>query len=395
MPLLQQLLAIVTVNLRNIPARAGASLVAAIGIGGVVVVLIGVLSMSEGFRAVLQYSGRDDVAVVLRGGSNDEMSSGLSQEQTRVIADAPGIRRNDNGSIVSPELYVIIDVPARSTGTSANVPMRGVGTSATQLRQNFRITQGRMFRPGNFEVIVGKGAARQFRGLTLGAHQRWGTTEWQVVGIFEDRGSVAQGEIWTDATVLQNAYNRGTNYQSMRVQLLSAGAMEVFKRTLAADPRLNVRVFTERAYYEEQSRILTTLVDTVGSVIALLMGLGALFGAVNTMYSTVASRTREIATLRALGFGATPVVASVLVESMVLGLAGGVVGCVVAYYGFNGMQTSTMNWASFSQITFAFAVTPRLIVQGLGYALLLALIGGLLPAIRAARLPIVSGLRAL
>jgi putative ABC transport system permease protein len=395
MPLLQQLLAIVTVNLRNIPARAGASLVAAIGIGGVVVVLIGVLSMSEGFRAVLQYSGRDDVAVVLRGGSNDEMSSGLSQEQTRVIADAPGIRRNDNGSIVSPELYVIIDVPARSTGTSANVPMRGVGTSATQLRQNFRITQGRMFRPGNFEVIVGKGAARQFRGLTLGAHQRWGTTEWQVVGIFEDRGSVAQGEIWTDATVLQNAYNRGTNYQSMRVQLLSAGAMEVFKRTLAADPRLNVRVFTERAYYEEQSRILTTLVDTVGSVIALLMGLGALFGAVNTMYSTVASRTREIATLRALGFGATPVVASVLVESMVLGLAGGVVGCVVAYYGFNGMQTSTMNWASFSQITFAFAVTPRLIMQGLGYALLLALIGGLLPAIRAARLPIVSGLRAL
>jgi putative ABC transport system permease protein len=395
MPLLQQLFAIVAVNLRNIPARAGASLVAAIGIGGVVVVLIGVLSMSEGFRAVLQYSGRDDVAVVLRGGSNDEMSSGLSQEQTRVIADAPGVRRDASGPIVSPELYVIIDVPARSTGTSANVPMRGVSASATQLRQRFRIAQGRMFRPGTFEVIVGKGAAGQFSGLELGAQPRWGTTRWRVVGIFEDSGSVAQGEIWTDATVLQNAYNRGTSYQSTRVQLLSAGTMEVFRRALAADPRLNVRVFTERAYYEEQSRILTSLVDTVGTGIAILMGLGALFGAVNTMYSTVASRTREIATLRALGFGALPVVASVLVESMVLGLAGGLVGCVIAYYAFNGMQTSTMNWASFSQITFAFTVTPQLIMRGLVYALLLALIGGLMPALRAARLPIVSGLRAL
>jgi putative ABC transport system permease protein len=395
MPKLQQLLAIIGVNLRNIPARAGASLVAAIGIGGVVVVLIGVLSMSEGFRAVLQYSGRDDVAVVLRGGSNDEMSSGLSQEQTRIIADAPGVRRDSSGPIVSPELYVIIDVPARSTGTSANVPMRGVSASATQLRQRFRIAQGRMFRPGTFEVIVGKGAAGQFSGLELGAQPRWGTTRWRVVGIFEDSGSVAQGEIWTDATVLQNAYNRGTSYQSTRVQLLSAGTMEVFRRALTADPRLNVRVFTERAYYEEQSRILTSLVDTVGTGIAILMGLGALFGAVNTMYSTVASRTREIATLRALGFGALPVVASVLVESMVLGLAGGLVGCVIAYYAFNGMQTSTMNWASFSQITFAFTVTPQLITRGLVYALLLALIGGLMPALRAARLPIVSGLRAL
>jgi putative ABC transport system permease protein len=252
-----------------------------------------------------------------------------------------------------------------------------------------------MFRPGTFEVIVGKGAAGQFSGLELGAQPRWGTTRWRVVGIFEDSGSVAQGEIWTDATVLQNAYNRGTSYQSTRVQLLSAGTMEVFKRSLAADPRLNVRVFTERAYYEEQSRILTSLVDTVGTGIAILMGLGALFGAVNTMYSTVASRTREIATLRALGFGALPVVASVLVESMVLGLAGGLVGCVIAYYAFNGMQTSTMNWASFSQITFAFTVTPQLITRGLVYALLLALIGGLMPALRAARLPIVSGLRAL
>jgi putative ABC transport system permease protein len=392
---LQQLLVVVGVNLRNIPARASSSLVAAIGIGGVVTVLVGVLSMSEGFRAVLQYSGRDDVAIVLRGGSNDEMSSGLSQQQTRVIADAPGIRRIAAGAVASPELYVIVDVPLRSTGTSANVPLRGASPMAPLVRDRFRIVQGRMFRAGTFEIIVGKGAAEQYLGLTTGRRVRWGNTEWQIVGVFEDAGSVAQGEIWTDATVLQNAYNRGTSFQSTRVQLASAGAMTVFKRALEADPRLTVRVFSEREFYQEQSRLLTTLIDGVGTSIALLMGLGAIFGALNTMYSTVAARTREIATLRALGFGATPVIASVLVEALALGLAGGLVGCVAAYFGFNGMQASTMNWNSFSQITFAFTVTPRLLAQGLGYALLLALVGGLLPAIRAARLPIVSGLRAL
>jgi putative ABC transport system permease protein len=392
---LRQMLAVTAMNLRTVPQRAAASLVAAIGIGGVVAVLIGVLSMSEGFRAVLQYAGRDDVAIVLRGGSNDEMSSGLSQEQTRVIADAPGIARDAAGAIVSPELYVIVDVPMRSTGTSANVPLRGAGLRAARLRDQFRISTGRMFRPGTFEVIVGRSAARQFSGLTIGRRLRWGNTDWQVVGFFEDRGSVAQGELWTDATVLQNAYHRGTSFQSARVQLTSATALPVFKRALATDPRLNVRVFTEREFYAEQSRILTTLIDSVGTVIALLMGLGAIFAALNTMYSTVAARTREIATLRALGFGGMPVIVSVLAEALVLGAAGGVVGCVAAYYGFNGMQTSTMNWNSFSQISFAFAVTPRLITQGLLYALLLALIGGLMPALRAARLPIIAGLRAL
>jgi putative ABC transport system permease protein len=391
----RQMLAVTAMNLRNVPQRAAASLVAAIGIGGVVAVLVGVLSMSEGFRAVLQYAGRDDIAVVLRGGSNDEMSSGLSQEQTRVIADAPGIARDAAGAIISPELYVIVDVPMRSTGTAANVPLRGAGLRAARLRDQFHISAGRMFRPGTFEVIVGSSAARQFSGLAIGRRLRWGNAEWQVVGFFEDRGSVAQGELWTDATVLQNAYNRGTTFQSARVQLTSAAALPVFRRALAADPRLNVRVFTEREFYAEQSRILTTMIDSVGTTIALLMGLGAIFAALNTMYSTVAARTREIATLRALGFGTAPVIVSVLAEALVLGAAGGVVGCVAAYYGFNGMQTSTMNWNSFSQVSFAFAVTPRLITQGLLYALLLALIGGLMPAVRAARQPIVAGLRAL
>jgi len=393
--LLRQLGTTSWMNLRNMPARATASLVAAIGIGGVVAVLIGVLSMSEGFRAVLQYAGRDDVAVVLRGGANDEMSSGLSLEQVRVLADAPGIRRDDAGAITSPELYVVVDAPLRSTGTRANVPLRGASPRAAQLRSGFHMVSGRQFRPGTFEVIVGQSAARQFGGLDVGARLRWGNANWEVVGVFADHGSVSQGELWADSTILQGAYNRGTSFQSLRVQLDSAAALEPFRRFVMADPRLSVRVFTEREYYQEQSRIMTTMIDSVGTAIALLMGLGAVFGAINTMYSTVAARTREIATLRALGFGALPIVGSVVVEALVLGTAGGAAGCVAAWFGFNGMQASTMNWASFSQITFAFSVTPRLVTLGLGYALLLALVGALLPAWRAARLPIVSGLRAL
>jgi len=391
---LRQLGAITLMNLRNVPDRLSTSLVAAVGVAGVVTILVGVLSMSEGFRSVLQYAGHDDVAIVLRGGSNDEMSSGLSLDQTRLIADAPQVVRAADGPLASPELYVIIDVPMRTTGTAANVPLRGVGTQARLLRQDFRILSGRMFEPGKFEVIVGQSAARQFRGLNAGSTVHWGSTDWYVAGIFADRGSVAEGEVWTDATVLQNAYNRGTSYQSVRVQLRRAADLARYAATLQADPRLTVRVMSERVFYQEQSRIITAVIESVGSVIAVLMGLGAVFAALNTMYSTVAVRTREIATLRALGFGALPVVTSVLSEAMLLGLAGGLLGCLAAWLGFNGVETSTMNWASFSQITFAFRVTPALMMRGLSYGLLLALIGGLLPAIRAARQSVVAGLRA-
>jgi putative ABC transport system permease protein len=390
-----QVTAITGMNLRNMSQRLASSIVALIGIAGVVMVLIGVLSIGEGFRAVLDQSGAEDVAIVLRSGATDEMSSGLGQDQTRIIADAEQVARDADGPVASPELYVIVDVPLKSTGTSANVPLRGVGPQAPKLRQNFRIVEGRHFTPGTFEVIVGRGASMQFAGLTVGSKLRWGTTDWVVAGIFEDRGSVAESEVWTDATVLQGAYNRGTSYQSTRVRLTSAGAFKAFKDALTSDPRLNVRLYTEKEYYEEQSRILTTLVRTLGAVIAILMGLGAVFAALNTMYSAVSARTREIATLRALGFGSAPVVASVLVESLLIGLIGGLVGMVIAYFGFDGLRASTINFASFSQITFAFTVTPELLVQGLTYALLLGLLGGLLPSIRAAKLPITTGLREL
>jgi putative ABC transport system permease protein len=390
-----QIAAVTTMNLRNLSSRATSSVVALIGIAGVVTVLIGVLSIGEGFRAVLDQSGAEDVAIVLRNGATDEMGSGLSQDQTRVIGDAVEIARDADGPIVSPELYVIVDIPLQSTGSAGNVPLRGVSRQAQKLRQGFHMIDGRPFTPGKFEVIVGRGAAEQFGGLSVGSRLRWGTTDWVVTGIFGDRGSVAESELWTDAAVLQNAYNRGTTYQSTRVRLTSAGAFRAFKDRLTSDPRLNVRLFTEKAYYQEQSQQLVTLVRSVGVTIAVLMGLGAMFAALNTMYSAVSARSREIATLRALGFGRLPVVASVLVEAMIIGLIGGLIGMFIAYFAFNGIRASTMNFASFSQITFAFTVTPALMLMAVSYALALAFIGGLLPSMRAARLPIATGLREL
>jgi putative ABC transport system permease protein len=390
-----QAVAVTALNVRNMRERLSSSIVALVGIAGVVTVLIGVLSISEGFRAVLDLSGAEDVAIILRGGSNDEMSSGLTQEQTRIIADAKDIARDESGPIVSPELYVVVDVPLISTGTAANVPLRGVSKQASRLRQDFAVIEGRDFVPGTFEVIVGRGAAQQFAGLQVGNQLRWGTTEWTVVGIFKDRGSVAESEIWTDATVLQGAYNRGSSYQSVRAKLTSASALNSFKDSLTTDPRLNVKVFSEKEFYEQQSRILTTLVKWIGTTIAVLMGLGAVFAALNTMYSAVSARTREIATLRALGFGSAPVVFSVLAEALLIGIVGGIAGMLIAYFAFNGMRASTMNFATFSQITFAFTVTPSLLMQGLVYSLILGFVGGLMPSLRAARLPITTGLREL
>lgn len=392
---LAQMVEVTSMNLRNMSERASSSLVALVGIAGVVTVLIGVLSISEGFRAVLDQSGAPDVAIVLRNGATDEMGSNLTQEQTRVIADVPGIARDAEGPIAAPELYVIVDTPLRSTGTAANVPMRGISPQSPKLRQDFQIVNGRMFTPGTFEIIVGQGAVQEFAGLEVGKQIRWGTTQWQVVGIFKDRGSVAESEIWTDAQVLQGAYNRGPTYQSIRVKLTGVGAVQPFKDALTQDPRLNVRIFTEKDYYEEKSHTLTLMVDTLGTAIAVLMGLGAIVAALNTMYSAVSARTREIATLRALGFGPAPVVVSVLAEGLLIGLVGGIIGMLLSYFAFNGIRASAMNFSSFSQITFAFTVTPELLLRGLIYALLLGFIGGLLPSLRAARLPITTGLREL
>ena len=390
-----QLVAITAMNLRNLPARLGTSLVAVVGIGGVVAVLVSLLSMGEGFRAALDLSGRDDVALILRGGSSDELSSSFDREQVNVIFAAPGIMRDDRGPVASREFYTIVDLPMRSTGTAANVPFRGVTDRAVDVREGFRIVAGRMFEPGKDEVIVGRGAFAQFGNVDLGREVTWGSHVWRVVGVFEAGGSISESEVWTDLTVLQGVYRRGNSVQVLRALLTSPAAITTVKRALEDDPRVNVSVRSEREFYADQSRILVTLIRYVGTTIAILMGIGAVFAALNTMYSAVSSRTREIATLRALGFGSAPVVASVLLEAAVLGLLGGIVGGALVYFGLNGYQASTLNWASFSQITFAFTVTPRLLVTGLVYALALGLFGGLLPGLRAARLPVTVGLREL
>ncbi len=390
---LSQIFSISLFNLRTIPERKGAAAATAIGIAGVVGVLVGVLAIAEGFRHVMTASGIPDVAVVLRAGADSEMTSGLSREDVRLIEDAPGVARGPQGPVASPELFVIIDLPKRSTGTSANVPLRGVDAQAFEVRGNIQITQGRRFEPGRNEIVVGSGAAREFAGLDLGHDIRVGQNTWHVVGIFTAGGGVAESEIWADGAVLRPAYHRDENFQSVYVRLSSAGAFQQFKDALTSNPELKVKASRLSDFYAEHSARLTQFISTVGVFIAAMMALGALFGALNTMYSAVAARTREIATLRALGFSSSPIVLSVLLESIVLAVAGGILGATISYFVFNGFTATTMNFQTFSQVTFAFAVTPALLGQAMIWATVLGLIGGLFPAIRAARLPIASALR--
>jgi putative ABC transport system permease protein len=388
-------IAVTALNVRNIGERLGSSMVAVVGITGVVIVLVAVLSIAAGFQATLADSGRQDVALVMRAGSDSEMTSGLGLDDTRIVADGPGVVRTEQGPLASAELFVIVDIPKRSTGTDANVPLRGVQPAAFGVRGNVRIVEGRRFEPGRNEIIVGRAASRQFAGLEVGAAKRWGASTWTVVGIFEADGGIAESEIWCDAAVLQPAYQRGNTFQSVYARLESPETFETYKDALTTDPRLNVDVVREADYFAQQSQALHRLITTIGYGIAILMGIGAVFGAVNTMYTAVASRTREIATLRALGFGRVPILVSVVAESILLSLAGGIIGGTLAYLAFNGYQTATLNWQTFSQVAFAFTVTPPLLAQGIVAAVVMGVVGGLLPAIRAARLPVVTALREL
>jgi putative ABC transport system permease protein len=392
---LSQIGAVTKFGLMSIPQRRGAVVATVIGIAGVVAVLVGVLSIAAGFQKVMAVSGSPDTAIVLRSGADSEMVSGFGRDQTRVIADAPGVARNDDGPLSSAELFVIINLPKRSTGMDANVPLRGVGNAAWQVRDNMQIVQGRMFDWGKDEVIVGSGAVREFAGLDVGSKIKVGQYEWPVVGVFSANGGVPESEIWTDAKVLQDAYHRGDSFQSVRVRLNTPGAFQEFKDSLTSNPQLNVKVVRQSEYYVEQSQTLTRLITTLGFLIAFLMAIGAVFGALNTMYSAVAARTREIATLRALGFGGSAVVVSLMIEALLLALIGGIIGGGLAYFAFNNLHTSTMNFQSFSQVTFAFRVTPQLLVRGVVWAAVIGSIGGLFPAIRAARLPVAAALREL
>jgi putative ABC transport system permease protein len=390
---LSQVANVTVFGLRTIPERKGAALTAAVGIAGVVAVFVGVLSIAEGFRAAMTVTGSDDVAVVLRSSADNEMTSILSRDDIRVISDAPGLARGTQGALTSGELFVIINLPKRSTQTDANVPFRGVGNAGIAVRGDIKIIEGRKFEPGRNEVIVGTGAARAFAGLDVGHKIKLGQTEWDVVGIFSGGSGAAESELWTDAAVLQPAYHRGESFQSVYARLSSPQSFQEFKDSLTSNPQLKVKALRQREFLAEQSNMLTSFIRSIGFLVAALMGLGALFGALNTMYSAIAARTREIATLRALGFGASPVILSVMLESLTLALVGGIVGAAAAYFAFDGFKAATINWQTFSQIAFAFSVTPQLLVNAIICALFIGLLGGLFPAIRAARLPIAAALR--
>ena len=394
--MLSQIIAVTGVNIRSIPARLGSSTVAVIGIAGVVLVFVAVLSIAEGVNATMKASGDPNLVLILRAGSDTEMTSGFGGDSVRIIQDAPGIARDGSGApMMSPELFVVVDHPLKRSGSAANVPLRGVSPEAFKVHQRLKIIDGRNIQFGRNEIIAGRAAAQQFVNLTVGTTLKWGESTWTLVGIFDDGGSVSESELWCDVKVLQPAYRRGNSYQSVYARLASPDSYQQLKDSLTSNPQLTVTPMRASDYYGSQTEVLQRIIRTIGGIIAVLMGIGAVFGAVITMYTAVASRTREIATLRALGFGSIPVVFSVLAEAILLGVVGGIIGGAIAYFAFNGYQTATMNFQSFSQIAFSFAVTPQLLLTALVISLVMGTAGGLLPAIRAATLPVVTALREL
>ncbi len=382
-----QIIAICALNLRSIGARLGASLVIIIGIAGVVAVLTALLAMAKGFESTLGATGRDDRALILRGGATAELNSGLSTEQLQAIKDTRGL---DGPLQSSGELMVISEFASRARGGSVNVSLRGVEPSGFDIRPELRIIDGRRFEPGLQEVIVGKGALDQFAGVEMGSQVRFRGSDWTIVGVFET-GDAHDSELWVDLATAQAAFGRG-GVSSVLVQLESADRFDAFKEALKADPRLNVDVEREREYFSAQSSQFSNTIGVLAAVVGVIMSLGALFAALNTMYSAVSTRTVEIATLRAIGFANLPVTVSVIVESMALALLGGVLGALISWLLFNGYSVSTLG-AGFTQVAFQFQVSPQLMMRGLLIALALGFIGGLLPALRAARLPVTVALR--
>lgn len=395
MKLLTQIAAVTALNLRNLPRRWGGSLVAIVGVAAVVLVFAAVLSMAAGFERTMISAGSEDTAIILRGAAQAELNSGMTNEQVQIIENAPGVLRDGDRSVMSAELYVVVDIAKRSTGDDANVPLRGVQAGAFDVRDNVEIVEGRLFEPGRNELIVGLAAQQEFAGLSVGSDIRFGQTTWGVTGVFAANGSVSESELWTDLPVLQTMYRRGSTVQSVRVRLQDRDAIDELDVALADDPRLDVDVQSERDYYADQAEPLSVFIRTVGYPLTILMAIGAVFGAVNSMYASISVRGKEIATLRALGFGPLPVLVSTMVESTLLALLGGLIGAALAFLIFNGFQVSTLNGASFSQVVFDFAVTPELLLQGLIAALIIGVIGGFFPALRAARRPVAQALREL
>jgi len=382
-------------NLRSVRQRWTSTIVAVLGIAGTVGVFIAMLSLARGFKATLVSSGSADNAIIRRAGATSEMDSGVYLDQVHVIEDAPGVARSSGGPMVSSEVVVVAPLPMKSTGTDANVQVRGVSPKALAVRKNIKIVQGRFFQPGLTELVVGRNAVNAYQGLSLGSTIEFGGGKWTIVGVFDAGGSAFDSEVWADSEVLKQVYKRPENlFQSVTVHLDSPSALTPFKDALTSDPRLSLDIMREVEYYDKESRLLTTLIVVLGSMVAAVMGIGAVFGALNTMYSAVSERAREIATMRAIGFGAGAVVVSFIIEALIISFLGGVLGSL-AVLPLNGLTTGAMNWQTFSHLSFAFKITPVLLAVGIAFALVMGIIGGIPPAIRAARRPIAMALREL
>ena len=382
-------------NVRSVRARWTSTIVAVLGIAGTVGVFVAMLSLARGFKATLVASGSRDNALIMRAGSPSEMMGGITLDSIKVIADKPGIARGADGPLVTQDVVGVFPFPLICTGTDANVQVRGVSPNVLEIRKFAKIVQGRMFNSGVSELIVGKNASHTYQGLTLGNSVNFSGGKWTVVGIFDAGGSAFDSEVWCDSHVLAEILKRPNNiFQSATVHLQSPDSFQTLKDAITSDPTLNVDVTREVDYYAKQSTTMTTLITVLGGLVAAIMAIGAVFGALNTMYSAVSERGREIATMRAVGFTGSSVVFSFLVEALLIALVGGLIGCV-AVLPLNGLTTSTMNFQTFSNLAFAFKITPDLLSEGVFFALVMGVIGGLLPAIRAAAQPVASALRSL
>ena len=382
-------------NVRSARQRWTSSLVAVLGIAGTVSVFVAMLALARGFQATVVSSGLPQNAIVQQSGTDSEMTSAIQLDAVRAIEDAPHVARKGTEPLVSPEVVVIAALPLRGTGSDANVQMRGVSPRVLDVRDNVRMVQGRFLQPGLYEMVVGKHAATAYAGLDMGARVRIGPGTWTIVGIFDAGGSAFDSELWADADVLNVNYQRPKGvFQSVTARLGSAGDFDAFKEAVTHDPRLQVQAQREPDYYAGQSEIVTTLITVLGGLVAIVMGLGALLSGLNTMYSAVSERAREIAVLRALGFRRRSIVLSFVFESLVIAFVGGVVGCVLVLP-VNGITTGTMNWQTFSHLSFAFRITPGLLLAGILFALVIGVLGGLPPAVRAARANVATTLRAL
>jgi putative ABC transport system permease protein len=385
----------VTYNFRSVRARWTSTIVAVIGIAGTVGVFVAMLSLARGFKATLVASGSAQNALILRAGSPSEMMGGITLDSVRIVQDAPGVARDDNGPLVTQEVVGVVPFPMVTTGSDANVQVRGVSGNVLNVRRFVKVVEGRFFQPGLAELVVGKNAAKNYIGLTVGNTVDFGGGHWKVVGVFDAGGSAFDSEVWCDGKILADVLKRPANiFQSATAHLTSPQAFDQFKAALTADPRMNVDVMREIDYYAKQSTTMTTLITVLGGLVAAVMAVGAVFGALNTMYSAVSERGREIATMRALGFNSSNVILSFLFEALLISFVGGVLGCLVVLP-LNGLTTNTMNWQTFSNLAFAFKITFDLLVMGVIFALVMGVLGGVLPAVRAAVRPVVVALREL